>query len=156
MLSRLLISALVVLGLLGCSSFPRNATSPAGFTSAQELEISDRVELARKLAEKHDLAEALVQWKILRTIDPSNAEYGAQVSALQKTINEEVARHLAAGLANLRQGAYDKARLSFLKVLALDPKRRDVLGHLRGLDEQQMRSNQKKGMPDAAYSKITG
>jgi len=43
-----------------------------------------------------------------------------------------------------------------LKVLALDPKRRDALGYLREIDEQQARSNHKNGMPDAAYSKSNG
>jgi len=73
MTSRLLISVLVVFSLWGCSTTPRIATSPAKSPAAPELGIPERAVLARQLTAKNDLAEALVQWKILRTIDPSNA-----------------------------------------------------------------------------------
>lgn len=135
-----LIASLIMLMLWSCSAAPPQPSTLATVPAAVETTISDREVLARQLQEKHDLAEALVQWKILRTIDPENTKYRNQVHALQKIINEEAEHHLATGLANFRLGAYDTARLSFLKVLALDPKRRDALTYLREIDERQART----------------
>lgn len=149
-------AAIVMLMLWGCSTIPRQPPTPAAVAVIAETPISDREVLARQLLEKHDLAAALVQWKILRTIEPDNAKYRNQVRALQKIIDEETENHLATGLTNLRLGAYETARLSFLKVLALDPKRRDALAYLREIDEQQARSIPNNGMPDPAYSKSNG
>jgi tetratricopeptide (TPR) repeat protein len=146
-----------MLVLWGCSTAPRHAPAPpAAVAPAMETEVPNREALAGQLLEKHELAAALVQWKILRTIEPKNTQYRNQVRALQKMINEEAERHLAAGLTNLRLGAYDTARLSFLRVLALDPKQREALAYLREIDEQQARAQPDNGMTDPAYSKSNG
>lgn len=161
MLFQRLITVFILLVLLGCSTAaprhaPAPAPAPAPVAPTAEAEISEREVLAWQLLEKHNLAEALVQWNILQTLEPENAKYRNQVRALQKIINEEAGHHLATGLKNLRQGAYDTARLSFLKVLALDPRRRDALAYLREIDEQQARTRPNNGMPDPAYSKSNG
>lgn len=148
-----LITAFILLELLGCSTASRHAQAPATVAPPAKKQISERESLARQLLEKRDLAQALVQWNILRTIEPENAEYRDQVRALQKIISEEAEHHFATGLTNLRLGAYDTARLSFLKVLALNPKRRDALSYLREIDEQQARIKPNNGMPDPAYNK---
>lgn len=145
---RRLSTLFILLVLWGCSTAPRHAPVPAMVAPTTETANPDRELLARQLFEKHALAEALVQWKILRTIEPENPKYLNQVSALQKIINEEAERHLAIGLKNLRSGAYNTARLLFLKVLALDPKRRDALTYLREIDEREARTKRVRGMPD--------
>lgn len=151
---RRLSSALVLFVLWGCSTAPRHA--PDTVATPAETTSSAREALAQQLLEKRDLAEALVQWKILRTIEPENAKYRNQVRALQKIINEEAENNLATGLTNLRLGAYDAARLLFLKALALDPKRRDALAYLREIDEREARTRSNNGTPNPAYSKGNG
>ena len=145
---RRLSTTFVIFALWGCSTAPRYAPAPATVAPTAETINPDRELLARQLFEKHALSEALIQWKILRTIEPDNPKYLNQVSALQKIINEEAERHLAIGLKNLRVGAYNTARLLFLKVLALDPKRRDALTYLREIDEREARTKRVRGMPD--------
>ena len=147
-----LITACVLLLLVGCASAPSRAPSTA--TRSAETAKSEREAHARQLFEKHQLAEALVQWNILRTIEPGNESYRSQALALHEIINAEVEHLLAIALADLRQGAYDTARLSFLKILALDPWRRDVLAYLREIDEQQEQSKPGNGMlSTSAYRK---
>lgn len=145
---RRLSTTFVLFALWGCSTAPRHAPAPATVAPTAETANPDRELLARQLFEKRALSEALIQWKILRTIEPGNPKYLNQVSALQKIINEEAERHLAIGLKNFRSGAYNTAKLLFLKVLALDPKRRDALAYLREIDEREARTKRIRGMPD--------
>jgi tetratricopeptide (TPR) repeat protein len=146
-----LITVFSLLVLVGCATPPSRAPTAAALAAATAN--SEREALARQLIDKNHLAEALIQWNILCTINPESESYCNQAHALHERINAEVEHHLAIGLADLSQGAYDSARLSFLKILALDPRRRDVLTYLREIDEQLEKSKPSSGMTYSSYRK---
>ncbi len=95
--------------------------------------IVERERLARALEEKGDPAGALVQWKILATIRPAEPRYNDRTKALRRSIETRADHLVREGVASMRQGARESARLSFLKALALDPRNGQALAHLRQL-----------------------
>ena len=109
----------------GCAQPPeRHYREPVSTTAERES-------LARSLQDNGELAEALVQWKILAIIDPINGYYKKQVVSTQQVIESKSKMLVSSGIANLQRGAREAARLSFLKALALDPKNKKALEHLR-------------------------
>lgn len=130
--------------LWGCAAAPRvEAPQPAVVEEKKapaDTSLHGRETFARDLAERQEYAEALVQWKILAVIDPSNKGYTEQVSLLQATIARQTERHRREGMAFWRAGAYDSARVSFLRWLALDPRDRVALHYLREIDRLQTQS----------------
>jgi len=80
------------------------------------------------------LADALVQWKILRTIDPDNPTYERQEAKLEDLIKSKTAEYLRAGTTALNQDDRATARTRFLAALAVDPSNTDALDELRRLE----------------------
>lgn len=127
--SRLLAAALAVASLCvlpGCVQPPERplAEIPA---------VVERERLALALEEKGDPAGALVQWKILATIRPAEPRYAERIEFLRRSIEARAGHLVQEGVASMRQGARESARLAFLKALALDPRNRQALTHLRQL-----------------------
>jgi tetratricopeptide (TPR) repeat protein len=112
-------------GLNGCAQPPQRPDAKAVSVAA------GREKLALGLQDRGELAEALVQWKILSVIDPGNARYANQVETTRNLIEKKTKALILEGVANSRQGAREAARLSFLKALALDPKNKEAFDYLR-------------------------
>jgi len=70
------------------------------------------------------LRRALDEWKIVLTIDPSDAAAKKALTALEGRIEKAVTERIEAGKAALARGVQVEARRQFLAALALDPKRR--------------------------------
>jgi hypothetical protein len=117
-------------GLNGCAQPPQRSDAEAISITA------GREKLALGLQDRGELAEALVQWKILSVIDPVNAHYGNQAEATRELIEKKTRTLILEGVANLRQGAREAARLSFLKALALNPRNTEAFDYLRQLAMQ--------------------
>ena len=104
-------------GLSGCIQSPQKPSpQPISTTASRE-------KLALDLQGRGELAGALIQWTILSNIDPDNEFYKKQVDAVTKLIDVKSKSLLREGVASLRRGASEAARLSFLKTLAVDPKK---------------------------------
>ncbi|MDE2366838.1 MAG: hypothetical protein KGM95_07890 [Betaproteobacteria bacterium] len=111
--------------LSGCAQPPaRPSAEPIASTASRE-------KLALALQEKGDLAEALIQWKVLSIIEPANSFYQKRAAATRQLIDVRSKSLMLDGVANLNRGARDAARLSFLRVLALDPKNKEAFDYLR-------------------------
>ncbi len=139
--------AFVAAGLGGC------AQPPARLSPEPIAANVHREKLAQELQEKGELAEALIQWKILSTVEPDNSYYEKQVVGTKELIDGKSKSLMQDGVANLRRGAREAARLSFLKVLALNPRNKEALEHLRQLTMLSSSAGQTSGKPEGACCK---
>ncbi len=123
--SVVLCAAIAVAGLTGCAQPPERPSAEPIATTAK------REKLALDLQEKGELAEALIQWTVLSTIEPSNDFYRKQAGATKQLIDARSKALMLEGIANLNRGARDAARLSFLRILALNPRNKEAFDYLR-------------------------
>jgi Flp pilus assembly protein TadD len=122
--------AVVAAGLNGCAQPPQRSDTEV-ISSATRRE-----KLALALQDRGELAEALVQWKILSVIDPANDHYANQAEATRQLIEKKTRILILDGMASWRQGSREAARVSFLKALALNPRNTEAFDHLRQLTMQ--------------------
>lgn len=149
-LHHLVVMVSIVTGLLGLSGLSGCAQSPERQVSiSQPVSTTvNREKLALDLKNRGELAEALIQWKILATIEPSNTNYETQIDATRQLIDKKSKQFILDGIANLRQGAREAARLSFLRALALNPKNSEAFNYLRQLTIRYPAIGQNSGWPD--------
>jgi tetratricopeptide (TPR) repeat protein len=116
-------AALALAGALlaaGCATVPPRA----------EL-IAPHREQARALERDGQLRAALVQWKVVRTIEPDDAEARKEQARLETRIQRRVSERLTEARASLAKGAHLEARRKLLSVLAMDPGNTTATGLLR-------------------------
>lgn len=103
---------MICLGLPACASL---APVPAGRLAAEHRQ--------RALAFERtgDLRSALEEWKIVLTIDPTNAATRADQARLRRRLEATIARRIRLGQQALGRGNHLEARRHLLAVLALDP-----------------------------------
>jgi tetratricopeptide (TPR) repeat protein len=89
-------------------------------------------ERARALEKDGQLRAALLEWKIVRTIDPDHAEAPAEQARLEARIQRRVTERLAEARAALARGAHADGRRKLLSVLALEPDNATAVALLRG------------------------
>jgi tetratricopeptide (TPR) repeat protein len=87
---------------------------------------------ARTLERDGQLRAALLEWKVVRTIDPENAEARAEQARVEARIQRRVSERLAEARGALARGATSEARRKLLAVLALEPDNATAAGLLRG------------------------
>lgn len=120
--------AVGVAGLSCCAPLQKPSVEPISISLS-----APREKLAMDLHERGELAEALIQWTILYTIEPQNDYYKTQMASTRRLIDTRSKFLIRSGVVSLCRRAQESARLSFLKVLALDPKNKDALEYLRQL-----------------------
>ena len=118
-MSRVVLAALV-LALGACATVPPRP----------ELAAPHR-DRARALERDGQLRAALLEWKVVRTIDPDNADARKEHARLETRIQRRVAERLAEARASVGKGAHVEARRKLLTVLALDPDNAAAAGLLR-------------------------
>ena len=138
----------IAAGMTGLAGLSGCAQSPAKPTLVHISANIGRGKLALDLKNRGELAEALIQWKILSTIEPSNAYYVMQIDSTKQLIDKKSKYFILEGVANLRQGMREAARLSFLNALALNPKNDEAFHHLQQLTIQYPSIGQNSGKPD--------
>jgi tetratricopeptide (TPR) repeat protein len=129
-------------GLSGCIQSPQKPSTQHISTTAS------REKLALDLQGRGELAGALIQWTILSNIDPDNEFYKKQVDAVTKLIDVKSKSLIREGVASLRRGASEAARLSFLKTLAVDPKNKEAFEYLQQLARMSPRGGQNSRKAD--------
>jgi hypothetical protein len=141
---------LVVIAAVGLSS----CVQPSARLSPEPIStVANREKLALDLQERGELAEALIQWKILSIIEPANRYYENQATGTKQLIDNKSKSLMLDGMSNLRRGAREAARISFLKVLALNPRNKEALGHLRQLAMPPSAESKNGGKPEDACCK---
>jgi tetratricopeptide (TPR) repeat protein len=126
--------ACVLLLLCACAAQKPLPPSAVPVTPAKAATLLAREKLALAAEKSGDLADALVHWKILRTIDPKNAAYRTRIGELNDRIRVEADRRIDAGTVAISKGDSQTARREFLAALALDPGNGDALAKLRRLE----------------------
>jgi tetratricopeptide (TPR) repeat protein len=107
--------------LAGCATVPPRA----------ELVTAHR-QRARVLERDGQLRAALLEWRVVRTIDPESAEARAEQAKLEARIQKRVTERLGEARAAIGRGAHVEARRKLLSVLALDPENATAVALLRG------------------------
>jgi tetratricopeptide (TPR) repeat protein len=121
---------------LGSCALPHPPYPLPGVRTAPS--IAARVEKARDLMSRRELAKALLQWKILKTLEPKNPEFAHQLLATRTLVRTTANKHVQLGEKALRDGRISVARQEFLRALASDPTLKAPLSHLRKIERQQV------------------
>lgn len=87
---------------------------------------------ARVLERDGQLRAALLEWKVVRTIQPDSAEARSEQARLEGRIQKRVAERLAEARTALARGAQHEARRKLLSVLAMEPDNTTAAALLRG------------------------
>ena len=135
-----LILGFLAFALSACAAMPAGPSGEAPPKGAHEAPLLDAWRRnqgeAKRLEQEGRIQESLERWKIVLAIDPQNAEAGQKEKELEKRIQEEARRHLAAGKEQLQGKKKEAAQREFLAVLRLDPLNREALDLLYQSDEQ--------------------
>jgi tetratricopeptide (TPR) repeat protein len=132
---RISILAAAALLLGGCAGLSGGGpVAPAAPAGRAALTAPDR-ERAQALEADGRLRPALLEWRIVRTIDPGDAEARAAETRLLGRIESAVAERVNEARASIKRGAHVEARRRLLGALALDPGNRTAFEILR--DEVQ-------------------
>lgn len=129
------ITALICLATAGCSGM----VAPAG--QPDEAAFAARKAKAEKLTRKGDLAEALVQWKVLETIAGGDPELARKRRAVEANAKRQAERHYNTARAALAKRRVKRARRQFLAALALDPKHEGAIEELRSIEVRRVRAD---------------
>lgn len=108
----------------------------------ESLNIKNRIALANSLYKNHDYASALVQWKVLRTINPKNPEYKNRIRVLQALIKRRANFHIASGQDAMERKDFSAAELSLLKALAREPRHSTALSLLKKIEANRVETKQ--------------
>jgi tetratricopeptide (TPR) repeat protein len=139
--SRTGLTAAAILGLAACAHAPQPA-APEAAPLTRSIATGARERLAQALTSQGRLADALVQWKVLLTIDPDNTGYVRQLGRVEQLIKTKTSEYLRAGDAALARGDSRTARTRYLATLAIDPANGEALDQLRNLEFERVWSVQ--------------
>ena len=119
-----------------------NKSSSQTGVPAESLNIKNRKALANSFYKKHDYANSLTQWKILRTINPDNVEYQNRIRVLKVLIKRRSKIHLTNGRDAIKRNDFKTAETSLLKVLALNPRHSKALTMLKKIEASRVENIQ--------------
>jgi tetratricopeptide (TPR) repeat protein len=97
---------------------------------------------ALTLLREEDLARALIEWKILQTLDPENQDYARQIAATRAMIRHQVDQRIRSGEKAIEERDYERAQRELLQALALDPSQRAPVRHLRAIEKERIMATQ--------------
>ena len=134
--SRSSILALLLTATLaaGCSSVDQSAAP-----QVDPVNLAERKAKAYELTARGDLNAALLQWRILETLDDEDSEVVAKRKHVETRIRRLVKRHLQRGEQALAERDIKAAQTEFVLVLALEPANSTARDHLRKLELAQVR-----------------
>jgi len=142
------VSALTVVAALlaSCAGQPPapEPTIVAPVDTAVDQFVADRRVAAKRLEAAGDLAEALVDWRLVAAVRPRDSEAEREIDRLDSLIDRRKAGYLKQADDALGRGRQDEARTLYLKVLALDGSDAQALRHLRDIERRTVLANQKK------------
>lgn len=123
-----------ILPFIGCSSVPSSYTEDWSSVEAKRVFVTERKELARGYESNESLQTALQEWFVISAVIPENSEPRTEIDRLEKEILKRVKRHREAAKSALAKKNYQRAKLHYLKILALQPDNQDVIRELKQLE----------------------
>lgn len=133
-----------------------NSTMPG--QQPDQAAFAARRTAAEKLTRRGDLAEAVVQWKVLETLAGHDPELARKRRAVEAEAKRRAESHFDKGTKALAKRRPKEARREFLTVLAFDPTHQDAIEQLRKMEVKQIRRDRPKiasPMPRIANGKKT-
>ena len=122
----------LVLYMSGCAS-------PPPVVDARTRFVVERIQRARSLEYRGDLAAALEQWRVVLSVDPDDGEIVARIGDLEKGIAERARQRYQEGVKLLAQGEQAEAERWLLASLALAPRGVEPLDRLREMEQHRVR-----------------
>jgi len=113
-------------------------------TDRMRTVIEAREKRAMELMFQGELAEALIQWKVLKTLEPKNREFTQQFLATKTLIQKRANNHVKLGKGALSKGNITLAKQEFLKALALDPHMSTPFSCLKKMEKERAMKIQAK------------
>ncbi len=129
------IPVLICLVAASCAEF----MAPVGHPD--EAAVAARKDKAEKLTRQGNLADALVEWKILETMTGGDPELARKRRAVQTNARRQAERHYNSGLSALAKRQTGKARRQFLATLALEPEHEEAIEELRKMEVRRVRAD---------------
>jgi tetratricopeptide (TPR) repeat protein len=137
----LLLVAIFIAIMPGCTYFkkviPKEVISV--LEDREDRFVKARLQKGREHEREGDRVEALKQYKIALTVDPSCQEAIEGVSRLEAVLKSSAGEHYKKGLEEKRQGKYAQARQQLLTSLRLRPDYSEALEMLTSLKEPQVK-----------------
>lgn len=106
------------------------------------LNIQHRQDIANQLFDQRDFYGSLIQWKILRSIQPKNLQYKNRIRVLQSLIRRRLKTHLNAANIALDKNDTETAERELLKVLALDPSHSIAIYEIKNIEKNKAENSQ--------------
>ncbi len=128
------VPVLVCLVMVGCAEL----AGPVG--QPDEDAISARKAKAERLTRKGELAEALVEWKVLETMLGGDPELARKRRAVETNAKRQAERHYKTGRSELAKRRVKRARRQFLAALSLDPEHEGATDELRKIEVRRVRA----------------
>ncbi len=137
----LLLVALFIAIMTGCTNFKEAMRKEmiTVFESREDRFVEACLQKARQYEKGGDQVEALKQYKIALTVDPSRQEAIEGRSRLQAILKSSAEEHYKKGLEQERQGKYGQARQQFLTALRLWPDYSEALEMITSARKPQTR-----------------
>lgn len=124
--------------ITGCVTQPPIVVVIPKSEDSKSRMLGERIKSARAAFMDGDLALALNEWEVARTLDPKNRALSAKVTETRKLIASRTDALYAQAGEHIAAGDDDAGRTALLEMLALDPSRADALETLRGIEQRRI------------------
>ena len=122
-----------------CLSLAACAVAPQSGVTVDRASIAARKAKAEKLTRDGRLPEALVQWRLLETLDSGNSELTRKRRVLEARMRKKADAYFQKGKELKRRGRTKEARRELLAALSFDPSHEGAIEALRAIEVVQVR-----------------
>jgi tetratricopeptide (TPR) repeat protein len=91
-----------------------------------------------------DLYQALMEYRILRTLSPGNSKTSQDIERVETLISKKTDKLMTRAENKLDRGKLQSAQALYLKILALDPKHKDAFIRLREINKRKLQQKMKQ------------
>jgi len=137
----LIVIFLISIFSYGCTN---SRLTPQADLPVDHINIQHRIEVANSLFKQHDYHASLVQWEILLSIQPNNAQYKNRIRVLNALIKRRTKVHLHEAHKALKIKDYQTAEWEFLKILAIAPGHKESIDQLKKIERMRAEKKQAK------------
>lgn len=131
------VSALCLLPMACMQTGPVPVPAPRQTASAATT-FDQRKAFAIRLEKQGRLAEARLQWQVLKTVYGRNPEIDRRLKAVEAAIRQQAEKHAAAGEKAMKKGQTKRARKEFLATLSLNPSHKGAKQRLREIEGKRV------------------
>ena len=131
------VSALCLLPIACVQTGPVPVPAPRQKASAA-TNFDQRKAFAARLEREGRLAEARLQWEVMKTVYGRNPEIDRRLKATEAAIREQAEKHAAAGEIAMKKGQTKRARQEYLKTLSLNPSHKLAKQRLREIEGKRV------------------